>query len=69
MGHHRAGLLPTQQPKSPADRGALQGAEKIMTSRLLSDWGLPELKHCSLPPTWGLPGHRDRIPHPRHRGS
>lgn len=64
MGHHRAGLLPTQQPKSPADRGALQGAEKIMTSRLLSAWGLPELKHCSLPRTWGLPGHRDRVPPP-----
>lgn len=69
VGHHRAGLLPARQPKSTADQGALQGAEKIVTNRLLSDRGLPELKRCNLPSTWGLPGHRDCVPHlppPQH---
>lgn len=63
--HHRAGLLPAQQPKPIADRGLLQGAEKIVTSRLLSDWGIPELTCCR-----GLLGPRGHIPPPHtHLGS
>lgn len=61
MRHHRAGLLPAQQPKPIADRGVLQGAEKIVTSRLLSDWGIPELTCCR-----GLLGPRGHIPPHTH---
>lgn len=59
--HHRAGLLPAQQPKPITDRGVLQGAEKIVTSRLLSDWGIPELTCCR-----GLLGPRGHIPPHTH---
>lgn len=64
MGHHRAGLLPTQQPKSPADRGALQGAEKIMTSRLLSDWGSPNSNTAASPPPGDCRGTGTASPPP-----